>query len=419
MSNLYIDITELYTWSGKLTGVPRVMNEISLRYAGDTAVVFVYWEGQSKQYQKVDIRSFFEQQDAVSSASIPAATTQKYYKTIAKRIKHSSNLANKTIDVGVSLLRKVPREGEQKALVAVDISGGDKLFILADWHGSDTNFIEYIQQLKLQDIQLIQICYDMLPIATPQYSGHATTSFTNYAEKIYPLCDKIITISRHTKKDLLAWFAQEAVSPPLIEVMRLGDDFKKTSQSQPTDEGFTSHYEISKAYVLCVGTIEARKNHTLLYYAYKLAADRGITLPTLVIVGRKGWLAGDICEIMSSDPTVKDKFVFLQNATDNQLGWLYEHCLFSVYPSFYEGWGLPVAESIAYGVPCLASNSSSIPEIAGDLIDYFTPTSPDECLRGMERLAQPTTRKKARLRVQSYHPVTWDDSIAKLRKMVG
>ncbi len=168
-----------------------------------------------------------------------------------------------------------------------------------------------------------------------------------------------------------------------------------------------------------MGTIEARKNHTLLYYTYKLAKDRGITLPKLVVVGRPGWKADNIYDIMTSDPDINEQLIILQDICDNELSWLYENCLFSIYPSFYEGWGLPIAESIARKVPCICSNTSSMPEIAGNLVDYFSPLSADECLAAIVRLLDKEQLRKAKERVALYKPTSWDQSFATVNAIIG
>jgi glycosyltransferase involved in cell wall biosynthesis len=133
-------------------------------------------------------------------------------------------------------------------------------------------------------------------------------------------------------------------------------------------------------------------------------------LPKLVIVGRRGWLTDDIFTLMTTDPETKDDFICLQGAKDEELSWLYSNCLFTIYPSFYEGWGLPIAESIAHGTPVLASNTSSMPEIAGDLIDYFSPTSSDECLQAIIQLMDPAKRTAAKKKLKQYEPTSWDQT---------
>ena len=212
---------------------------------------------------------------------------------------------------------------------------------------------------------LAQIAFDLLPVVTPQYCGHSTERLANYVENVYPICDRILAISEHTKRDIAPGSPRADYRVPKIDVFRLGDDFTLDAPQQPADQSFLTAYNRDANFLLCVGTIEVRKNHALLYYTYKLAYEQHIELPPIVIVGRRSWLSDDIYEVMTHDPQTKAKFVFLHDAGDEELAWLYRHCEFSVYPSFYEGWGLPIGESLAYGVPCIASRTSSMPEVAG------------------------------------------------------
>ncbi|RZL17736.1 MAG: glycosyltransferase, partial [Pedobacter sp.] len=84
----------------------------------------------------------------------------------------------------------------------------------------------------------------------------------------------------------------------------------------------------------------------------------------------------------------------------------------------YEGWGLPIAESIAHGTPCIASDSSSMPEIAGNIISYFTPTSTDECLNAIIYLSNDQHREKARKALMKYKPTTWDQTVNQIRDSI-
>lgn len=249
----------------------------------------------------------------------------------------------------------------------------------------------------------MQMVYDMLPIVTPQYSGHSTAMLKNYSTQVYPLCDLIFSISEHTKEDVAKWLQNNSLLVPNISVVRLGDDFTRKETRKP-------NVTLPKNYLLCVGTIEARKNHALLYYVYKLAKQRQIMLPKIVIVGRVGWLAEDIYKVITTDPDTKDDFIIMHGVDDNELSWLYENCLFTVYPSFYEGWGLPIAESIAHGKTVVASNTSSMPEIAGDLITYFTPASSEECLASIQNLLVSKNRQRATDKLKAYRPYSWDQT---------
>ena len=100
---------------------------------------------------------------------------------------------------------------------------------------------------------------------------------------------------------------------------------------------------------------------------------------------------------------------------DAELAAFYAHADFTVYPSRYEGWGLPVAESLANGKMCIASDASSIPEIAGDLIDYFSPYDAQACLDRIVEYLVPKTlaEKEAQIR-QQYKSTSWDDTFTQV-----
>ncbi|MGH7237975.1 MAG: glycosyltransferase family 4 protein, partial [Candidatus Saccharimonadales bacterium] len=359
MSRLIIDITELANWQGKLTGVSRVMNELSLRFAGQENVVFVMWDGMSQSYRQIDFAPWANAQ-AVMEHTGPSQNA-KFARSIAaaKKLKNSSRIASRALAVPERAARKLLRPAPfAKPKAVLNPQKDDTLLILADWHASDVNFVNYLVAAHKNGVHLVSMVYDLLPIVTPQYSGHATEYLTRYSKAVYPLCDLIITISKHTKKDTIKWLEANNLRVPPIEVVRLGDDFRIAAPSKPTSQDFVKTKLKGGDYLLCVGTVEARKNHMLLYYVYKLAKQRNVNLPKTVIVGRRGWKTDELFELVGNDPDTKDNLLFLQNTSDEELSWLYAHCLFTVYPSFYEGWGLPIAESLSRGIPPICSNTS-------------------------------------------------------------
>ncbi|MNN26370.1 D-inositol-3-phosphate glycosyltransferase [compost metagenome] len=112
----------------------------------------------------------------------------------------------------------------------------------------------------------------------------------------------------------------------------------------------------------------------MLYRAYTRLINKGVKdLPLLVFVGMPGWGVNDFLKDLELDPRVKEYIKVLSNVSDSDLVSLYRNCMFTLFPSLYEGWGLPVAESLAAGKYCLASNAASIPEVGGKLLDYIDP----------------------------------------------
>jgi glycosyltransferase involved in cell wall biosynthesis len=166
-------------------------------------------------------------------------------------------------------------------------------------------------------------------------------------------------------------------------------------------------------YVLFVSTIEIRKNHRLLVRAWRRLIERhgADAVPVLVFAGKVGWMVDDLLADLSASDWLGGKVEHRPGLSDTELDVAYGRCLFTLFPSVAEGWGLPVAESLAHGKFCLASNRTSIPEVGGGLIDYFDPADDDDVVAKIEWLLfEPgyLAAREARLRAQ-YRPGTWAD----------
>ena len=410
---IYMDITQLVNWQGNLTGIPRVINELANRFiAGDseTEFVLVKWHSNEQRFVEAEmahstLRPAVIENDAVSNNALKKVARKLYntsphqVQSLARSCYSKYNQTSKTENQDLS---QYSFEPSSKILIA-----------WGEW--GDIAYQNKLVELSQQEIELYQIVYDMLPIVTPQFSGHSTEWLTGYAAKVYPVCTKLISISEHTKKDVEGWLINNKLTVPNISVIRLGEDFEITKSIKPSHNFFS----LTKEYLLVVGTIEIRKNHQLLYYVYKRAITLGHTLPKIVIVGRKGWMTEQTYELMTKDPEVKDSFVFLHDASDDELSWIYDNCMFTVYPSFYEGWGLPVAESTVRAVPCLASNTSSIPEVAGDLANYFDPYSVDDCLNQIIKLLDKDQRAIVKARLNAYRPTSWAETFLQVKIQMG
>lgn len=407
---LIIDVTQLVGWQGKLTGIPRVMYELSSRFAAsdDVSVHFVGWDAGRQVFWELPHNAIERTHEKDESSSVQAQRTGRDYLKAAYRRSPES-------------VKKIARRVKGMLVSTADedvadfvFESTDKLLVLwGDWN--DANYrAKLVSVVESHSVELHQVAYDMLPLVTPQYSSHSTDGLTKYVNEVYPICKEIIAISQCTKRDVKAWLKMHKLRIPEINVIRLGEDFQIATPKKPDHEFFRK----TRPYIICVGTVETRKNHTLLYYVYKLAGARGISLPPVVIVGRRGWLTENIYDLITTDPDTKDQFIFLHNASDEELSWLYDHSLFSVYPSHYEGWGLPIAESIVHGVPCVCSNTTSMPEIAGDLVGYFTPTSSDECLAAIVELLDDKKRAKMKKGLSRYQPTSWNDTYQHVEKII-
>ena len=164
-------------------------------------------------------------------------------------------------------------------------------------------------------------------------------------------------------------------------------------------------------YVLFVSTIEIRKNHRLLVRVWQRLLERhgADFVPSLIFAGQIGWLVDGLLAELEASEYLNGKIILLRSLSDAQLRHAYRSCLFTVFPSLCEGWGLPIAESLAHGKFCVASNRTSIPEVGGHLVDYFDPSNEDDALAKIERpLIEPgyLAAREAQLRAE-YRPRSW------------
>lgn len=424
MNSTYIDITQLVHWPGRLTGIPRVMNELAVRYAARDDVAFVVWDASTRCFFELDIASSLGKRGEGIFYKLPAgaeghseAPTRTASVMVRGLKKAGRVIKERNPELYQALTARARRYVPAPAGVPVAFTPGDELFILwGEW--ADESFQKAVVAAHNGAVNIVHIVYDMLPVLAPQFSGHSTEAMDRYYRHVIPLCRVVLAISESTKKDLAGWLKKQHLHVPNIQTFRLGEDFAVIQATAPEKTVLSRVSPSGEPFLLCVGTVEARKNHTLLYYVYKLAHSRGITLPVVAVVGRKGWKTDNIYDIITTDPEVKDKIVFLENVSDEELAWFYKHCRFTVYPSFYEGWGLPIAESIAHGKTCLASETSSMPEIAGDAIDYFNPASSEECLKKITSLLDDAYLKKCQTRLGRYKASTWDNTYQQVKMIV-
>jgi glycosyltransferase involved in cell wall biosynthesis len=272
------------------------------------------------------------------------------------------------------------------------------------------NYAKHIAAAKARyGIRFVVLVYDMIPIENePLVEKRHARQFRRWLEEIVPNADAILTISEYSRHALLEFAAAAGWPAPCVHVVRLGGGLSP----RPTSSG-RGEICLPGRYVLFVSTIEIRKNHGLLVRVWRrLIARYGAdAVPVLIFAGQIGWMVDDLLADLAVSGYLSGKIEHRRGLSDEELDEAYRGCLFTVFPSLCEGWGLPIAESLAHGKLCVASNRTSIPEVGGDLIDYFDPSNDDDALAKIERLLfEPgyMAAREARLRAE-YRPGTWAD----------
>lgn len=275
-----------------------------------------------------------------------------------------------------------------------------------DWDQKDLLYL-YAQK-KLIGFNVLLFCYDVIPVKLPHLCvGDVAAAFARYFANVAWCADEVLCISECTRRDLGALLLELGTPVPRLSVIRLGCQLPPMAGDLVASDVAEV---LGQRYVLFVSTIERRKNHETLYRAYTRLVDQGeANLPLLVFVGMPGWGVTDLLADLRLDPRTQGLIKMLNHVTDADLARLYQQAMFTVFPSLYEGWGLPVAESLAAGKFCLASNAASIPEAGGDLSEYLDPWDVPawaERLLWYCRHAEALADKEARIR-QTYQPMSW------------
>ena len=280
----------------------------------------------------------------------------------------------------------------------------------ATW--SAPSFNQAVRDLKNKGLLFYQVFYDLIPGLFPHFyrDGMFGNYYLEWNREAFSLCDGAFSISKNTKKDMETLITANQMSTP-ITVIRLGEDIYTPITEETNIEKSIQGQE----FILAVGTLELRKNFTVLLDAYRqLARIEAIKLPLLVIVGGDGWNNGGIkyqCEI---DPVLHPHTRVLNDVNDQDLLWLYQNCQFSVYPSLYEGWGLPISECLKNGRPCICSGNSSMVEIAPDLCVFASPYSvADWTAAILYFLQKPKELDELSKKIRkSYKTTTWNETAA-------
>ncbi len=249
------------------------------------------------------------------------------------------------------------------------------------------------------------------------YADHAEANLVRYLKRAVPVslrrASLVLADSRSTRDDVLCLLD---VMPDSCHVLYSGVDpiFRPVEDAQEqarVRERLGLHYP----YILFVGTIEKRKNLARLMRAYSLLRQRHSSVPKLVIGGGKGWLFDDVFSAVE-DLNLQSEVVFLGRVEDEDLPALYSMAELFVYPSLYEGFGLPPLEAMACGTPVIASNTSSLPEVLGEAALLVPPTETESLAQAIASILQSDTRRAAlrRAGLERAARFTWTDAARNL-----
>ncbi|WP_085835015.1 glycosyltransferase [Aquimixticola soesokkakensis] len=244
-------------------------------------------------------------------------------------------------------------------------------YICAGTFWSDTRHIYAYDMRNAHGWRTHYLIYDLIPILWRHVAEpHTRETFPASLHWVLWGVDQIWTISETTSRDLIAHIEEYGYPRPddsWIKPIYLGCELERKDDPDGLAQNVLARHKLEPGkYVLMVGTQEARKNHEFSYRLWRELCQRHNEVLPLVWVGQPGWAIDHFLQMVSLDVGLPhDAIRILTAISDPELDMLYRNCRFTLYPSLYEGWGLPVVESLNYGKPCVCSTADSIVEAAG------------------------------------------------------
>lgn len=226
----------------------------------------------------------------------------------------------------------------------------------------------------LREVPTVLTVHDMIFRLFPEHQKRLNYWYLNATMPLYcRRADAIITVSQTSKQDLLKYYQ---VDPGKVTVIYEA----ASAEFVPADAAAAARvrlkYNLPDQYLIHVGTIEPRKNLVRLVEALDHLRRQGTRIP-LLLVGGKGWLYDGLFRRLS-ELQIRDEVHLSGYVPAEDLPLLYAAATAATVPSVYEGFGLPVLEAMACGIPVISSTASCLPEIGGDAARYFEPASVPE-----------------------------------------
>jgi glycosyltransferase involved in cell wall biosynthesis len=374
-----IDVTDLVEFLQRgesVSGVQRVVAEVAPLIADTTPVVLDRGRGV-----------------------FVALTPEERFQVIENGARSSSSSDRTTLAYQGSIIL-----ARAKSAAPIGIDQSTMLIFLGALWISDALMLA-ARHAHGQGAKLLILLYDLTPVLDAHHTAGVNRLFERYLNIAGILASQVPAISQSSRQDFQKYCQLHGWSTPPGSATGLPPGV--TPQQTTEWKSHESESPWPRSYALFVGTIEGRKNHKMALRAWQ-KLDRP---PDLVCVGRLGWNANEFLdEYMTTKGNNGTVSILTSGVTDQQLRDFYQHADFTIYPSSYEGWGLPVSESLAFGKVTVVADNSSLREAGGDLADYFESGNLDNFVEVLSnRALDPDQRANRERHIKNNPPqrVTW------------
>jgi glycosyltransferase involved in cell wall biosynthesis len=426
------DLTDLFIYYrqfASVTGIQRVVERLAASKClqDDRNSVFVVRAPETDWFAQVDKALFRglsqpdQRLDSISKLCSIAAHLSDY--RLHQRLKKYPWKALRRKYRGVA--RRVKGAAGCAHLAPFEFDENDRVVLPGAYWLDRGVARRYAELRRRHRLHICAFVYDLIPITHPWCVDQETTRiFRDVLDTIVPCCDRFVAISKHVADEFSAYLKSCTREQRPILTLPFGWDFPGQAVDRGAEAETLARYGVERrGFILVVGSLQVRKNHMLIVRAvHKLYARLKDRMPPILFVGKLAseFLKDELAAIGYLDGRIR----ILSDVSDQELASLYATCRFTMFPSFVEGWGLPVQESLAFGRPCLASSATSIPEAGLDLATYFDPYNLPEFEALLEGwLENPSQVAAAEARIAEHLSTrvlpTWNGSAAALVDFVA
>lgn len=301
---------------------------------------------------------------------------------------------------------------------AVELQPGDKLLLLDSGWGFVDEYPPLLNAAREAGVEIIGCLYDLIPLRYPAATALKNSApFTPWFEQVLLNCDAIVCISQSVAQDLVAYLRETHLATPAhmrIGWWPLGADFRASAQEAPSK--FAEQIASAPTpFFMSVGTLEPRKAYPVALDAFERLWSEGCDV-RYVIVGRPGWNTRALQRRIRQHKELGRRLFWLDNASDADLSHLYPRAHGLIFPSFVEGFGMPLIEAARYGARVIASDIPVFREVGGDAAVYFDVLDP----QALATRVREALSKKREAKQSEAPPTekTWRQSAERLVDMV-
>ena len=290
---------------------------------------------------------------------------------------------------------------------------GKPVYLLVSHHHLERRRV--IAELK-QRAGALFVCliHDLIPFQFPEYAlpGQGERH-RRRIETAAALADAVIVNSTVTRNAFTPFLDRAGRAPPVL-VAPFGADLPVLPVVEPSP--------LAAPYFVCIGTIEARKNHLLLLNLWRaLVAELGAAVPRLVLIGQRGWETENAIDMLERCPALHGVVLERDDMPDGAMARLLKGAQALLLPSFAEGFGFPLVEALAIGVPALCSDIAALRETGGGVPEYFDPLDGRGWRQAvLDYSCSDSPRRDAQLqRLAGWRPASWDDHFAAVEALIA